>query len=71
MMKFGEWGDSIMLKTLSLFFGLRVTVLTATALTEQRFRHDLPMAKADLVLVYNGHNHYSATSTLLEISARY
>jgi len=57
-----SWGDSLTLKTMSIAFGLRLTVLNAVSLTENRIRHDKELGDTDLVLVYNGYNHYSAAS---------
>jgi len=64
MMHEKSWGDSVMLKTLSVFFGLRLTVVNAVTLTELRIRHDRALSKADLVFVFNGFNHYVPASTL-------
>ncbi len=64
-MRDSSWGDGIMIKAFCFTFGARLTVLNCKVLTETRFRHNLPMQKADIVLVHNGDGvlgHYSAAS---------
>ena len=59
-----SWGDAIVIKTASVLWGIRITVLQSTVSgpIEHRFRHKKKLAAADLVLVFNGraHGHYSA-----------
>ena len=55
----GFWGDQIVLKVLSIMWGVRVTVLLLPLCTEIRIRHRQPMAQADIVLVLSG-CHYSS-----------
>ena len=56
------WGDSVMIKTLSVLFALRVTVVSAQGPREFPFRHQKPLEEADLILIFNGasQGHYSA-----------
>ena len=56
-----HFGDHILLKAFSLKFGMRITILKAPTLTEERFRHEHRMSIVDIVLVYNGYQHYSGT----------
>ena len=57
-------GDGIILNALSYLWAARLTVVmpdfASHTWTEVRYRHREPLNKADLVVVYNGHNHYSA-----------
>lgn len=57
-------GDSIMLRTLSVAFGVRITVVIACnhRVVETRYRHDMELENADIVLLYNGHSHYTSLS---------
>ena len=48
-----------------MMWGVKVTVVKAMSLTEERFEHDVGIDKADFVLVFNELNqcgHYSAVS---------
>ena len=58
MLKPGSYGDSIILSSLAYFWDVKITVLRADFMREVRFRHNSPMEKADIILVYNGRNHY-------------
>ena len=59
------WGDDACLYALSKLFSLRITILNGKNLEEYRIRHDNPLALVDLVLVFNGKNHYSAVGKWL------
>ena len=48
----------MVLYSLATLFDLRITVVNSSALEEYRYRHNLPLHRADVVLVYNGRNHY-------------
>ena len=54
----GHWGDQVCLYALSLWFGARITVVDAVRLDECRIRHQRSLGGVDLVLVFNGLNHY-------------
>ena len=58
MLKRGFWGEDVMLYSFSCLFDLKITVLNSRSLEEYRYRHSLPLGQADVVLVYNGNNHY-------------
>ena len=64
-------GDSIMINALSQCWGIPITVLTpdegAQVWKELKFRHVRPLDKVDIVLIYNGHNHYSAAGTKVHL----
>ena len=64
-----NYGDSIMLRLISHMWGVRITVLNAVTLTEVRFRHQEELDQADMVLVYNGKDHYNAAGK--EITYKY
>ena len=59
VLKRGFWGEDIILQTFSIMTKTRITVLNAEKLEEYRISHNLPMKKVDIVLVFNGRNHYS------------
>ena len=48
----------MILHSLSSLFELRITVFNSASREEYRYRHNLPLHRADVVLIYNGHNHY-------------
>ena len=52
------WGDQHVLAILSCLWQIRITVLHAEDLTETRIRHDLPLPKTDLLLLFTGGNHF-------------
>ena len=58
MLKRGFWGEDVVLYSFSCLFDLKITVLNSRSLEEYRYRHNQPLGEADVVLVYNGNNHY-------------
>jgi len=58
MLRKGSYADEIMVRAISLMWGLRITVIHGEYLTETRYRHSGTLEHADLVLVHVG-NHYS------------
>ena len=67
MLEDSSYADSVILNALSHLWGVRITVLDATTLQEQRFRHNEDMERADIVLVYNGVNHYSGAGMYTQL----
>ena len=64
MLEPDSFGDSIILKTASVLWGIRITVVQSSkdGPRVHRFRHQKPMKDVDMVLLFNGsaHGHYSA-----------
>ncbi len=58
MLNKGFYGDSVILSALSYQWDLKIIVLRADNLRETRFRHNSLIEQADLVLVFNGYQHY-------------
>ena len=58
MLKRMTWGEDVVLYSLATLFDLRITVVNSSALEEYRYRHNLPLHHVDVVLIYNGRNHY-------------
>jgi hypothetical protein len=58
MLQNRSWIDQVMVRALSIMWGLRVTILDCSTLNEFRFRHDLPLGLVDMVLCWNGRNHF-------------
>ena len=54
------WGDEVVLFVMSCMWSVRITVLNLKTLQEYRIRHDRHMEEADIVIVYNGANHFTA-----------
>ena len=48
------YGDLCMLKLIASMWSVRITILRCDSLSEVRIRHDLPLDKAEIVLIYNG-----------------
>ena len=61
MLKRGQWGDDIILHAFVSLCDVRITMVNAARLEEYRIRHDITLSKVDIVLIYNGQNHYSYT----------
>ena len=53
-----SWGDQGVLVAVSMMWQLKITVVTAEKLHQERIRHDGPMAEADMLLIFCGGNHY-------------
>ena len=62
MLKRSTWGEDVTLHCLASLFDVRITVVKSSFLEEYRYRHDLPLHRADVVLVYNRHNDYLCAS---------
>ena len=54
------WGDKIILYAISCMWNLWITVLNSRTLEEYRIWHSFSLADADVGIVYNCVNHYSA-----------
>ena len=59
MLNRGQWGDDIILHASASLCNVRITVVNVARLEEYRIRHDIPLKKVNVVLIYNGRNHYS------------
>ena len=58
----GSWGDSVILRVMSHMWGLKISVVNSRFLRDTVFKHKGTIKKADIVVVYNGINHYTAAS---------
>jgi hypothetical protein len=57
------WGDQVFLMCAACMWDLKITILNGEELNEIRLRHNLALSRAvDIVLVHNGHSHYSKAS---------
>ena len=54
MLKDKVYGDLMLLKLVASMWSIRMSVVRADTLTEIRIRHDLPLEKAECVLVFSG-----------------
>ena len=61
LLKDSTWGDKVLIVTMSMRWQIAIT-LVHDDLRESRVRHDRPLEKADLVLVYCGGSHYIGAS---------
>lgn len=53
-----SWGDETTLALISMMWQLRITVVYAETLIQEKIRHKQPLQKADIVVVYCGGTHY-------------
>ena len=58
MLRRTTWGEDVVLYCLVSLFDLCITMVNSAALEEYRYCHNLPLHHADVILVYNGRNHY-------------
>ena len=54
------WGDEVVLFAVSCMWTVKITVLNMKTLQEYRIHHDRALEDADIVVMYNGHNHFNA-----------
>ena len=54
----GTWGDDLILTLVSCMWQIKITSVNATTLGETRIRHNLPLEKADLVLILAMGDHF-------------
>ena len=57
------WGDDVCLYAFTLMFKTTITVINAVKLEEYRIRHDLPLHEVEIILIFNGRNHYTYAGT--------
>ena len=62
MLRRDFWGDEVVLFAVSCMWSVRITVLNSKTQQEHRIRHDRHMEEADIVIVFNGANHFIAAS---------
>ena len=55
------WGDKIVLWSISMMWGLKISILNSKTLQEYWIWHDCAFHHIDVGLGYNSHTHYSAT----------
>ena len=53
------WGDEVVLYAISCMWSVKITVLNMKTLQEYRICHDRMMDAADIVIMYNAHNHFN------------
>ena len=57
-----KWGDSVCLTLIASMWSARITVVLSRTLGQLKFRHDMPLEQADLIIVFNNNEqtgHYS------------
>ena len=54
MISYKVYGDLCLLKLIASMWSVRITVVRCDSMNEVRIRHDLPLEKAEIVLLYNG-----------------
>jgi hypothetical protein len=64
MLRPGSWGDQTVIFALSMMLNLRISVLLSNSLTHLAFRHSGGLGQADIILIYNGRDHYNTIGKL-------
>ena len=54
------WGDEVVVWSILMMWGFKITVDNSKTLQEYRFHHDMALWHMDVGLVYNSSTHYSA-----------
>lgn len=62
MLKTTTWADTLMARGLSIVWNLRVSLLYTNPLSVVRIRHRVKPTEADVVIIYNGRDHFTSTS---------
>lgn len=61
LLNHAAWGDEMTVAVLAHLWRAKVTVVNARTLLETRYFHDDKLEDVDVVLVFNGYNHYLGT----------
>ena len=59
MLRPETWGDIVVLYAISHMWSVAITLINGPALLEYRIRHKRPLAECDIVVVFDGHAHFS------------
>ena len=54
------WGDEVVLFAVSCMWSVKITILNTKTMQEYCIRHDRAIEHADMVITYNGSNHFNA-----------
>ena len=54
------WSDEVGLYAILCMWSMKIPVLNTKTLQEYRIHHDRMMEDADIIITYNGHNHFNA-----------
>jgi hypothetical protein len=60
MLQKNTWGDQVVLTAIGMMWGLAISIVNVQHDVHLQLRHQRPLAKADIILVYNGVSHYNA-----------
>ena len=71
LLKNGTWGDDLILTHISCMWQIRITNVNATTLGETRVRNNLPLEKADLVLIFAMGDHFMGTGEYYLLSINF
>ena len=58
------WGDALILYAISCMWALKITVVNSKTLEEYRIRHNAPLRRANVGVVFNASCHYTAAGRL-------
>ena len=62
------WGDEVVFFVVSCMWSVKITVLNTKTMQEYRIWHDRGMEHADMVVMYNGSNHFNAAGKEVRFS---
>ena len=58
------WGNALILYAISCMWALKITIVNSKTLEEYRVRHNAPLRRADISVVFNASCHYMAAGRL-------
>ena len=62
------WGDEVVLFVVSCMWSVKITVFNTKTMQEYWIRHDRAMEHADMIVTYNGSNHFNAAGKKVRFS---
>ena len=62
LLKSNTWGEDVVIYAISDLFKLKITAINVSRFDEFRCRHNQPISAVDVILIFNGSNHYSYAS---------
>jgi hypothetical protein len=71
MLQDKSWGDQTVLMAIAMMWDIKLTVLNSHGYYTLTFRHHKTLDGSDMVLVYNGVNHFNPAGQLLVIFGVY
>ena len=66
-----SWEDQVVCESMFMPLQMSLRLLKGSSLTQVKIKHNKPLAEADIILVYDGRQCYSAVGKTSHASLRY